>query len=1716
MQRITSILCFLSLLSLAPACAQETSGSPFFQEFTASSGDFTFSSDTRIVLSEADQDLLDILTVPRGWLEKLRYATGLNLQITIGVAATADDIVLTKTHDADFAAKIASRMVTLKHSNGTDEKSKDIGDFIGGEGFKYKASASGVQLQYEEAGGGLRAIQALTRLVMKSSAEAGNHRKLPYGEGFDYPEHKDRRIMIDVGRHYIETETLIGLMEKMSLHKMNVLQMHLNDDFRPLEDAHNWDRVRSRGAGAMGVGAFRLEHEDVRLRPHGYTAASPKTYSRADWAKIEAAAKRYGIKIIPEFNAPGHSAAWYEVVGRLDDSDPNKILFHSEWDGHNYRIMNVNNAANRAKAVTWISDLIKSYKDWFETSEGTVHVGGEESHGNGEASVGAYLNDLYTALHYHPTSNPQGYPEIEVWVSSLYGEYVPYLNSNTYRYIQWFKELTRLPGIDDWVDIDGDSFYHVPGASGDWRLWGIVAKDTYDKIYQRRVDAYVSANNVVLPSGLGAAVWNDFAHTFYGYPEHHIPGSVHPNVQGDSPGEEMMNGGVLNSIPTMGLLGWFGYVENGSGDKVNFEGVRSSFEGWIPVSQELSSYWVRDRFPYLTGAQAMTILMDTQRFRQLWSNGTGSGAKQCRGTFRLVRPPTDAEWASYASTVTFFNPGATGTCAGRESRKSERERYGNVRGDKDQAWLGWDRSDMLRSFGGPVDFDGSFVADLVGEGNPMANGLICTDIALQLSEKSISACDESVWSNVISGTGSLHKTGIGKLKLTGVNTFSGGVQLDGGQLEIAAAGNLGTGGLALSGGTLSFPADVSMDKDMVLEAGGGGINANGKDVAMAGVISGTGQLRISSVETMPILQQATITVIRGISTEVVSTVMITVGIVATRTPGTVGLSGTNTFSGGLLLESGVLAVSANSALGNAARGVSFSGGTLSFGSNFDFARVITLVADGEGAIDTDGKNIQMAANILGSGSFVKTGAGNLEFTGVKTYTGETRVAQGLLITDLANLPDVSDIIVESGATIQLSAGANSKHDGDISGDGVFEKTGSGELTLRGVSSATWDIKNGKLKSENDFLADIAINRGGGRAFEFGSSSDSTYGGVLSGNGQIIKSGTSALTITGDSSAFAGSFDIEANSTMFVDNKLGGEVNVKGSGALGGRGEILGDVVVDLGGRLADSRVASFYGLTISGNLDLNGIYEVNFGKGIKVSGTADISTGDLVVLGGLVNPFIFNDSQIDNDRSQFLVLETEGALTGEFASVDASGLPFAEVELNYDTDGDGSTVRLMAGLNAEALQDLLGEEIPMVMPDLGDAATEQDTDTVVEPVDVLLPDVNYNRNLIAFLVETNRLQEDDAQKNPVLTEIAEAIMLIPEGENQEAQRDMILDSVFAEALASTKAALISSSSNLRTSAIVQSRLASGLSSGSGGSGQSPRFSLKHQKWGLAATDAGPAIWAKALITRGANNGGRGFREIKHKGNSILLGGDGAFSENLRLGIFGGTSRMDFEQEGDLPSSGEDKSKHFGIYGSWSLNRLSLRGGGSYTQHEIETSRRYIVNDINDKLYSRNEPRTYNYFTQVGYQAGSDDLMFEPFVGISHIRHRSKPFEERLEDGTVKSLIQESGTSMSTLEFGLHVSVPTPAIAAGARTRGMFAWNISLKEPDILVPQTIGNSQARNILGTPISGDSFILDAGLDIDVDSSKVVELSFSYSKQASGNSNNNLSLLAQFKYNF
>ena len=110
----------------------------------------------------------------------------------------------------------------------------------------------------------------------------------------DAPQYKWRGAMVDAGRRFFPVSLLKNLMETMSAVKMNVLHLHASDYCR-------WS-VES-----------RLYPE---LTKTDVTGTAPGAYTQEEIRDLVKFAADRGIRIIPEFDLPGHARALVPLANR--------------------------------------------------------------------------------------------------------------------------------------------------------------------------------------------------------------------------------------------------------------------------------------------------------------------------------------------------------------------------------------------------------------------------------------------------------------------------------------------------------------------------------------------------------------------------------------------------------------------------------------------------------------------------------------------------------------------------------------------------------------------------------------------------------------------------------------------------------------------------------------------------------------------------------------------------------------------------------------------------------------------------------------------------------------------------------------------------------------------------------------------------------------------------------------------------------------------------------------------------------------------------------------------------------------------------------------------------------------------------------------------------------------------------------------------------------
>ncbi len=398
--------------------------------------------------------------------------------------------------------------------------------------------------------------------------------------------------------------------------------------------------------------------------------------------------------------------------------------------------------------------------------------------------------------------------------------------------------------------------------------------------------------------------------------------------------------------------------------------------------------------------------------------------------------------------------------------------------------------------------------------------------------------------------------------------------------------------------------------------------------------------------------------------------------------GTLAVSGTNLFTGGIYLNNGVLTAASAGALGSG-NNLSFGGssGTGNFGG-FNFSTP-TLQLGGNaasiGTLSTDAANVgtpvienasATPAAFTTTSSASKTYSGTLRDGTGGGALGFTKAGSGTLT--LANENTHSGDTTVSGGTLALAhALALSKSTLDYNNQG-------GALGFTTLNAATFGGLKGaqNLALTNAGAGSIALTVGG-------NSANTTYSGALSGAGSsLAKVGTGALTLSG-ASTYSGGTTISAG-TLKANNVSGsatgtGAVLVSSGATLGGTGTISGAVTVASGGILAAGNsvgTLSLGSLTISSGALLK--YEFNATPSNDQVNVADLN--GLTINGGSFFLYTENTTSKWLNAGMYHLFQFSGTIGGAgVAAFSPASILNPQAGLTYSFATSGSFVDLTIG-----------------------------------------------------------------------------------------------------------------------------------------------------------------------------------------------------------------------------------------------------------------------------------------------------------------------------------------------------------------------------------------------------------------------------------------------------
>ncbi|MGC4007422.1 MAG: autotransporter-associated beta strand repeat-containing protein [Pirellulales bacterium] len=422
---------------------------------------------------------------------------------------------------------------------------------------------------------------------------------------------------------------------------------------------------------------------------------------------------------------------------------------------------------------------------------------------------------------------------------------------------------------------------------------------------------------------------------------------------------------------------------------------------------------------------------------------------------------------------------------------------------------------------------------------------------------------------IISGTGfALTKggTGAGGLSLAGANTFTGGVTLSTGTLNINNASALGTGTFSIAAGTTinnTSTAAITNSQNNAQTWNGsftftGGAATNNYNI-------GTGAVTLTVAPTVTVGANTTFTV-----GGVVSGTGLNALSIAKSGAGTVAL--TNTTAINLL-----------------------SGQTIT--NNAGTLTISAPINNGAELLTVNSVGTTTLSGIIGNGSggITKTGAGTLALSGVNTYTGVTTLSAGALALNSTQAIGTGKLII---------AGGN------------LNNTSGGQLTNAGNNAMDWNADFSFTGANSLIMGTGAVAMNASRTVTVTGAGTLSVGGTISGTGfSLTKAGTGA---GGLSLAGANTFDggvISSAGKLNVNNAQGLGTGLLSIGA--------GTTIDNTSG--AAVTVSTNNAQTWNGSFTFTGGNSLNLGTGAVTMTAAPTITAsaNALTVGGVISGLTF-------------------------------------------------------------------------------------------------------------------------------------------------------------------------------------------------------------------------------------------------------------------------------------------------------------------------------------------------------------------------------------------------------------------------------------------------------------------------------------------------------------
>ena len=754
--------------------------------------------------------------------------------------------------------------------------------------------------------------------------------------------------------------------------------------------------------------------------------------------------------------------------------------------------------------------------------------------------------------------------------------------------------------------------------------------------------------------------------------------------------------------------------------------------------------------------------------------------------------------------------------------------------------------------------------------------------------------------------------------------------------------------------------------------------------------------------------------------------------------------------------------------------ISFDGGTLDLTGGSDPANLVTAdvsITDNGAFINTAEGSGTFAGTITGTGGLIVSGQGTLALTGTNDYQG------GTVVTDSSTVEIASAQALGSGgvvlmqgrlrfgadgavnAPVTLMEGLNAldtgTHDvsmgGTIGGSGGFVKSGSGTLILTGENSYTGGttIAAGTLQGNSASIGGDVLNGG---TLVLDQQTDGSFGGAVSGSGNLVKSGSGTLILTGENSYTGGTTIagvLQGDSASITGNIANSGqlvMDQETDGSFGGAVSGSGGFVKTGEGRLNLTGTSTYSGATVveQGRLAVNGSI-ANSGVIVESGG----SIGGNGAVGGLIvrtNATAAPGNSIGELHAATTVLFEEGSVYE--VEVDASGAS-DRVQASGVATLEGGTVQVLA----EA-----GDYQPQTSYEILTAAggVVGEFEDVTSNLAFLLPSLTYGANAVTLILTRNDI--DFADVAVTANQRATAVAI---GAGFGAESAVYYELV-GQSAQGAQAAFDSLSGEVHASTLTVAALQAD--------------ELRRALLNRMALPAGEGLTLWTDVNRAWNqlDGNRNTANVSSDAYGFQVGLETQMS-GVRVGVSGGYSNGDATL-GARVSQADLEVINGAVYAGGDFGPLALRLGASYSDYDFKTRRTAEVGGLSQALTASYGGRAIQAFGEAGSALPLGTGTVEPFVGVNAIWLKNDAFTETGGSFALTGEEMERRRAWSTV--GLKASVPFNVgspVSLGAK----LGWQHALTRRTVVsdLAFAAGGADFR-IEGVPLARDAALIDAGV--------------------------------------